>query len=165
MRLARTARFGGTAGPPVYYEIQLRSVPASWQVGYVRAQMSHDRLLARTANVTPGPTNGFYGTIKTTPEFDMLYSYRLKGVLHYACPVHPDPDGRETTRTKVVRGIKVELSWYLKGVPHIACAPRARGQHFAITAGQDENITALTLFRHARLLGSSPAHWTTRLIG
>src|ERR1700722_11287758 len=103
LRLARTARFGVTAGPPVYYEIQLRSVPASWQVGYVRAQISGGRLLARTANVTPGPTNGIYGTdVKTTPQFDMLYTFRLHGVIHYGCPVHPDPDGRETSHTTVI---------------------------------------------------------------
>jgi hypothetical protein len=166
VRLARTARFGVTAGPPVYYEIQLRSVPANWQVGYVRAQFLGGRLLARTANVTPGPTNGYYGTIKTTPEYDMLYSYRLHDVIRYACPIHPDPDGRETTHTTVINGVRVQLSWYLHGsTPQIACAPQAHGQHFAITAGEDETITAVTLFRHARLLGPDPAHWTTRLLG
>jgi hypothetical protein len=166
VRLARTARFGVTAGPPVYYEIQLRSVPANWQVGYVRAQFLGGRLLARTANVTPGPANGYYGTIKTTPEYDMLYSYRLHGAIRYACPIHPDPDGRETTHTTVINGVRVQLSWYLHGsTPQIACAPQAHGQHFAITAGEDETITAVTLFRHARLLGPDPAHWTTRLLG
>jgi hypothetical protein len=165
LQLARTARFGTKAAPPVLYQVQLRSVPVSWQVSYVRARIAGRRLLARTANVTPGPANGVYGTdVKTTPEFDMLDTFRFKGVTRYSCPVG-GPPGPEKTTTQTIRGIKVQLSWYLNGVPHIVCAPQARGQHFALTAGENEKISALTLFRNARLLGPNPARWTTRLLG
>jgi hypothetical protein len=157
MRLARRARFGTQAGPPVVYPLQLRSVPATWRVSSVIGGISHGRVLAADLfTFSAGPVDLPFAHISTpsrTPEFSVLNGA--------ACPVN---SGRRTT--KVIHGSRVTLANYAAGVPHILCAPSADGHGLAVLVGSRPEIGVVDLFgHHLRLFGSDPAKWTTKPTG
>jgi hypothetical protein len=163
LQLARKARFGPHAGPPVVYPVQLRSVPADWHLNTVSADLWRDRVLRAGAFIlTPGVSDR---TVAFSNQgalwFAMLTGASQQGTnkIVYICPSGP---------TRVVSGVKVVLGRYdyVAGAPHELCAPTADGLHFAYIVGLHPPIGVIALFaRHLRLLGPNPEHWTTRLVG
>lgn len=159
LRLARSARFGTRAAPAVVYPLPLRSVPADWQVSAVEGTVGRGRVLpADSYTVTAGPVdlpNGNLPIPAGTPQISVLNSG--------GCPSSPN-QGRTTSR--VINGVRVTLTDYSGGAPHLLCALHADGLAFYLQLGGHPQIGAVDLFAsHMRLLGPNPEHWTTRLIG
>jgi hypothetical protein len=161
LRLARTISFGTRLAPAVTFPVQLRSMPAGWQVNSAEATLWHGQLPAVNAfGAAPEPLNQpvIYPTgLGSAPYVNFWLS------IGPGCP---------RGRTKVINGTRVTLGDVVHGVPQSLCTDYWSGGQFGLSTfsyvvNADPRIGgAASLFRHhLRVLGTDPADWTTRLFG
>ena len=163
LRMARSLRFGQTAGPPVAFPFQLTGVPADWRVNSVTTQVDHGVRYASAFSVTAGPVDSTLGvdtgprqvaTVATGPgngssceSYFAHGSYRRQLIDGHETFVLLRPQAWDT-------GAKSGLCTVADGV--LASV---------ITEGQSAVAATDLLAHHMRFLGPDPANWTTRPLG
>ncbi len=157
VKIASQIRYGA-ATPPLLFPVQLTHLPSRWQVSSVTYVPDAGVLRASSYALGAGPPNlgADGGLVYETglPYFD------VNPPSFYGNP----PCYRGERGSKIINGYQVVVTNVIK---EQLCAPRARGLIVVISEfGAHPAISVNSLFgHHLRLLGSNPAHWTSKPIG
>jgi hypothetical protein len=160
-RIAAHVRYGA-ATPPLLFPVQLRNLPLKWRVGSVfflpQGRVFRAERFALTAgNPNLGADGGleyqrnlpYFSTIDPAAATHRRFCYRYPGSV-----------------VRVINGHRVILSHRSAGAmtSHDLCAAHASGLNLFISQfGVHPPLSLAALFRdHLRLLGTRPAHWTSK---
>jgi hypothetical protein len=157
VRIASQIRYGA-ATPPLLFPIQLTHLPSRWRVSSVTYVPDGALLRASSYALGAGPPNlgADGGLVYETglPYFD------VNPRSFYGNP----PCYRGERGSRIINGYQVVVTNVIK---EQLCAPHARGLIVVISEfGAHPAISVNSLFgHHLRLLGPSPANWTSKPIG
>jgi hypothetical protein len=149
LRIAGNVGFG-TSRQPMRFAVQLTRVPEKWRVSTTFYQISGGVPVddqATFAAAGSNPADLPFVTTQLSPGSCYFY-----------------PDGQ--SKHEVINGYRVVVNTIpaADGRPptYQVCAPDVNGLFvFISVAGSRPVITPVTLFRHLRVLGASPADWVT----
>jgi hypothetical protein len=163
LRMARSLRFGRSAGPPVAFPFQLTGVPADWRVNSVSTDVAHGVRYASYFRVTAGPADTFpnmgaspreVAEVQTGPEYGT------------SCPSYFD---HASDREQLINGneafVLLRPQAWDTGAKSGLCTVADGVLVAVITEGQSAVAATDLLAHHMRFLGPNPAHWTNRPIG
>jgi hypothetical protein len=162
LKVAAHLRYGATT--PIVFPAQLTGVPSRWQVGGVSFLPDAGILRASQYALTAGPValSAFGGEFRMNVPFLTVDPATSRS----SCPSYP---GGRSAR-EVIGGYRVTVT-HLPATPgnqpeqHL-CAADAGGLAVLLSVnGRHPVQSAVTVFRHLRLLGPDPADWTTAPIG
>lgn len=160
VKIASQIRYGA-ATPPLLFPVQLTHLPSRWQVSSVAYWPDGKVLRARSYALGAGPPNlGFDGGLQYEtglPYFTIDPATRRTN----DCYVDPHRSTRE-----IINGYRVVVTDDRIPNRHDLCAGDARGLSVYISEfGAHPAMSVADVFGHMRLLGSNPAHWTSKPIG
>jgi hypothetical protein len=163
LRIARTLRFGKTAGPPAAFPFQLTGVPADWRVNSVSAQMDHGVWYAFSFNVTAGQVDTILGLVAAPRQVVAVetgpgYGSSCESFFRHASYRRQIIDGNETL-------VLLQPQAWDSGAESGLCTVADHVLASVITDGQSALAATDLLAHHMRFLGPDPANWTTRPIG
>lgn len=164
IKIAEHLRFGAVT-PPVVFPAQLTGLTSQWRISDVYYLPDSGVLRAESYMLTTGtshffPHVGDLGVWANAPYVEIHPAPRGS-----ACTPH-DPATKNTS--EIINGYRVVVKHLTAGgLPEQQlCAAHADGFWLSITEfGPHPTIPVASLFRHLRLLGTSPANWTNNPIG
>jgi hypothetical protein len=150
--IARHVTFGAVPTPRVLFEAQLTGLPRGWRVDFTYSQVDAGVLRASEYTLSgDGTTDAPMFTTDPATARGSCYLY---------------PHG-ESVR-EIINGYRVTVTHLPAAHGDVAvqqvCAAHADGLFvFVSTYGSHPPLNAVAIFRdHLRLLGTDPAHWTTK---
>jgi hypothetical protein len=152
LRVARTVRLGPDVAAPFTFPAQLTGVPAGWHVAGTTITLgNHGR-----------PSSASVGLAGTEPGLILG-----PGERHASCAQQFGVAYTSQVRSAVVNGYRVST---FRVAPHgtpfwALCSSDADGVYVTVEALASRAEVTDLFAHHLRLLGSDPAHWTTRPIG
>jgi hypothetical protein len=152
LRIARTARFGPDVAAPFTFPAQLTGVPAGWHVAGTTVTVGNHGPLSSASLALAGPEPGLI---------------LGPGENHASCARQFGAAYTSQVRSAILDGYRVSTFRVApQGTPFWAlCTSDADGVYVAVVAGTSRAEVTDLFAHHLRLLGSDPAHWTTRPIG
>jgi hypothetical protein len=168
VKIADRIRFGYQEEPAIRFPVQLTDVPANWQVNCLTTGLLGHVMYATSDVVTAGRVKGTvcgdYGSSlypQNTPTFDAGAAGDQGG--KNACGGFFPSNARP--KPEVINGYQVVVGTEKTWPDYQLCADDAAGTFVWIAIGAHPTLSPASIFaHHLRLLGSSPAKWTTEPI-
>ncbi len=160
VKIADHVRFGYRGEPAIRFPVQLTDVPANWQVNCVATSLVGHVMYATSDVVTAGRVTGSIcgdDAPLNAPHFDAGQGAKnaCAGLIY--AEAHSQPE--------VINGYQVVLGTENAWPNYELCADNAAGTFVWIAIGAHPTLSPASIFaHHLRLLGSSPAKWTTKPI-
>lgn len=150
----------GTSAQPIEFPVQLTNVPRAWRVSSVSYQHRAGTMLAEAFSVTKGD-----GILQAGAETANLPGLSVAPAGNNGCYFYPGGQSRH----RVLKGYRVVVSVIpaARGNPpsYQVCARNAAGLWiFVGVNGWHPVISPVNLFRHLRILGTSPSNLITQPI-
>lgn len=155
VKIADHVRFGYAGEPGIRFGVQLRDVPADWQVNWVETLTLHGIMYASSYGITAGH-------VRTNPIFPvhsptMYVGPHMGGLCRRGIVDH--------SKHEVINGYKVVVGTSEVMQGPALCASDAAGSSVSIFTRPHPTLSPVSIFaHHLRLLGSNPANWTTKPI-
>jgi hypothetical protein len=155
LKIAGKVTFGASTAPAIRFPVRLTGARPSWRVRTVQSAPSGGVLTAQQWDLGTAVSSGRPDGA-TAPSFTVGPQRTLRGF----CNLQPS----RAVRHRIINGFRVTTTTTAQGTQ--ICAPHARGMLVYIFTGANVAPDAIAIFaHHLRLLGASPAAWTTRPLG